>query len=1260
MARNCKIYPISPQIIVKKVTAEGSGGGEYSPLRLAINISMREKSAAANEAKWYNNKDYMSNLRIRAVACFSSKNAPYYDFITQRFNEYLNKEGMFTDLSDGQLKFMPQRDFIQKIDKVFSTHGLQTRTTQEDNGRYILRTEPAPLEGINFASDWYSPYEIESPQQTFRDKAHNYPTMSALRFANGQDPDIIRDIPHPLGDTVLYDASVNELVGKNPFSRKVAEVYAGGTPEERTLVLEDVSLSDIVLDIGGGVTGPQVVTNPFSHLSIYIFAYLDYEKVATARGIPPADQRRQRSIGKNAVQYKNAFVTGMGRTVQVTPVGIKNIYPPLSSVQSFENSTGMDMIAANQISSPDARKMDIISTKMSEITTTGAGLYGDYHSPVKATSLNSSVAKIIKNQNYFTPMWLTRNEEDNASYCFGVDKKNIFMAKAVFPALYQDNRGNAQSDLLGGFSYNGVNYRSRILNITTKKRFMERTASGNNSVSLTDSGPARIVPTSTYPVSTTPTPQKINLSLPRVASQKSGIEYYQGGDDYSSNMVNQSPGKYQYGVDLLLEDVSLVYVKSRTSMLRQHLSAVGEVLDILGVAGPRIINRKTGLLIEQLKTIKMKGGLNAESIFLTALGSYVENLRIFGIDVNSKVVPHTEKEMDNPLTAGRVYGKLEKDLSDVVSWYPNVASLINIKRSIGSLLGQIEDILLSREVQKLKPSLAVSQIGGVQTSPDNNFNFIECGHYFDETFICGQNNNFGYDYAPSSAWIYKHQIPPVPLWSTQSAQNRQGLLRVDTDAFQKRVRREFYKYFFQPATGNGSPPPDLDTTSFESSLWNTLTPRFIRTPGGQTLDQFRYANLSEDRGAPLGTTEYNYDEYAELLCQIIDFNSKAEYLNRSFYQAPESSGKNGDALNTKVNQQLKVKSACDVTPGHFEEFSTPERSGELEVITGLSQEQIQGIQRQVFGNRMFPDILGGITLNESRQSESVQSLEDAGARRERLTSEYKDATGSGPPFEATNLLFAIFGELSVDPSLEIYTYPPLPSSPTYQQDVFNSMTQTAERLGLLGDPEIKIRLEEEYAHLPAQIKSMILIAASNSNFGLGGPGSTVGTWQPKRPTLTTPVSDGQEHETLGDMPDSNSGLISYKQPSDRLRSGGEEYSYIKDPMKSYSKFLAFWMNYKQLGRIEYLSGFGSTAGGPGTRGEMKLGRPEWTSLTGEVFRSVQLMTAPLLCRIRTLVNEDLGFDPSGPTILEKKEIFELPIYNKYFLLGNQRPELRIP
>ena len=143
-------------------------------------------------------------------------------------------------------------------------------------------------------------------------------------------------------------------------------------------------------------------------------------------------------------------------------------------------------------------------------------------------------------------------------------------------------------------------------------------------------------------------------------------------------------------------------------------------------------------------------------------------------------------------------------------------------------------------------------------------------------------------------------------------------------------------------------------------------------------------------------------------------------------------------------------------------------------------------------------------------------------------------------------MFSILGELEID-SGEIGP------RRNYIQSTFNSFVENARNLGLDRN-NIRNAIENNFSGIPNQFKAMLAIAATNerSSFGNGFD------------AVRFELEDWDRLDNDG----RNIGAV---------YSGDQwpPYQLTSDMMKIYSKFLAFWMNYKQIGVIEYLDSFES-------------------------------------------------------------------------------------
>ena len=269
------------------------------------------------------------------------------------------------------------------------------------------------------------------------------------------------------------------------------------------------------------------------------------------------------------------------------------------------------------------------------------------------------------------------------------------------------------------------------------------------------------------------------------------------------------------------------------------------------------------------------------------------------------------------------------------------------------------------------------------------------------------------------------------------------------------------------------------------------------------------------------------------------------------------------------------------------------------------------------------------------------------------------------------------GELEFDNTIDFHTF---------QDNLLNNMRLFGGILGVTSQTissDINFTpdgLPNRLSHLPNQLKSMLGIAFSNEEIMIND------SFNIKRPKL-------YDHDPAG----RSANAISYH--NENNINGNPPYSMVYDPMQIYSKFLSLWMNFKQIVKVEYFDGFGSTVG-PVRRQDTddlvngnKPSMPIWRILTKEVFDAVMDLDPDiasnkenhLLCRINIINPTEFlpdSTDSSGADLtpddnseaarlrvenLSKcfgaPEILNLPIYHKYFCVGpsatvNPKEELR--
>ena len=191
----------------------------------------------------------------------------------------------------------------------------------------------------------------------------------------------------------------------------------------------------------------------------------------------------------------------------------------------------------------------------------------------------------------------------------------------------------------------------------------------------------------------------------------------------------------------------------------------------------------------------------------------------------------------------------------------------------------------------------------------------------------------------------------------------------------------------------------------------------------------------------------------------------------------------------------------------------------------------------------------------------------------------------------------------------------------------------------------------------------MVIATSDEELRLGSPLIPGSSFTARRPTLYD-----QDGSLFIDE------MISYYKPGQNI----PPFEKTTDPMKIYAKFMAFWMNYKNIFIMEYLNGFkdlnyrspiAETEAGrvrprrndePDSQFTDKAKMPKWDPITAEIIANVSKTQSNLFCRVRRLAPEDmfpalasLGNNAAQASqFFNSERFFDLETYNKYFFLSN--------
>lgn len=434
---------------------------------------------------------------------------------------------------------------------------------------------------------------------------------------------------------------------------------------------------------------------------------------------------------------------------------------------------------------------------------------------------------------------------------------------------------------------------------------------------------------------------------------------------------------------------------------------------------------------------------------------------------------------------------------------------------------------------------------------------------------------------------------------------------------QSRAHEEFKKYFSPMGASEISQDDLFDSPLYNEALLCHFSPETIYVNGRPTINQLMFKSQDSNQ------TEYDLDTYGRLFSDFIALKNNKNRLLEVTDQGNSISPDNRlfeNLAHALVSKDCQISSQ-DLSIKDF--FSTPKPKRVSDEATAKKDKQKQLAKNSSLD--VLPFMIGGINDESAGTNQYYSTLKDKileqGFDDELKNDPTSDRQGLREGMEPIKLAFSILGQMEIN----------LPS-----------MTEEAAKLNLTSQ-NIKEILETKLATIPNQIKSMLIVATDMTGQEFEGGLEAV------RNLSFDPV-DGEEAE-----------LVSTTMPNESY----PPYVPSLDPMLIYSKLTAFWMNYRHLCVVEYLSGFdkgkNTTFKGNYTKGVSSQNKTFSTIRKNESWKKLtpgaasDLAGKNVLCRVR-IANEKeniaLSADahPSRQIQFSHQELFSLPLYDQYFIL----------
>jgi len=1120
--------------------------------------------------------EVLENLRFRIVATYEKNTAQVFDFISQRFNEYLLHE-----VADHE-SLVSEPDYVRRM--------------REDNTSMLPSAALKESQPI-------------SPFSTNLGVIGNIPQ-------NGITSDGV-----PFG-SVFYDAPLLSLLPMDEEGNVIRRAITGSTPGNEPIILQRVHLDPALFDLSALVTGA------LDQLTFYMFIY-DISLMLRLEEMPFP---------------KISLITGMTGCQVATVIGDRTVWRETLPNGITIPIGGIDNGRYRNTSVHDAPQAEIFqqinSLADANINTAVNSMFDRVYGRLSKTILDEKPwrKELVSDNNLFSEFWQTKDGDEDHRFAFAFDLESCLIRNSYFPFLYRSK--NISEQIINSTGQMIGTDPSRVLsmNILRQKVSLDSIRSGNSL--STDNRDTRLTPHGTFPtevVGEASVIPKVYTSWGPTPTTMGKIIFYEGKSNFTTRSEVKgvgttrahSHGIYKHSAEYVVYDAAPIYMRRLVRFFNDAKYKVSEIFSTIVNSVPTNSGYQGGIVttgrdLYDPRTQRLNVPLNMIEV------------DFYGVRVTADVLLEG-------ITV--VYQAI---LDDLVPFVPGTNLREHFATEFARNQGLIDPLALQdleklidvgtqivyRKLTEIFPNdpmgrgLAMDQTSNLQRRGfcQRKVPLIRGQHAFSPTFIKGEDFGFGVDY------VFERD---------QGNYSDKGLKRIGTGDYGVRINKEFEKYF-QSADPNGRAL--MPTNTYLNPAYSYMSPIIVRVPERKTINQTSFGG---QRGPQV---KYDLDTYGQLFADIV--NLKASIKDRQIDPLLADKNRNtsrNEVLYDSILQSLEEHYGTEIVPESRSEYTAPEKSSGDFGITVLRGAPSRSTRLINNGPLLFPAILGGANntdpdvVNYFNISNWTFAPSAPGAKHP-SQAHMKPATILKRPIK---LPFAILGELTVDGDLNF--------SVNYEDLSFNSL-KTLGRSLRVEYSDIKGIIEGPAGqNLPNQIKSAIILAATNQGESFGDPDNP---FDACRPVLKDKDAGATER------------LISF---SDDI-SNEPPFSVTNDPMKIYAKFLTFWMNYKNIAKIEYLHSFGDTNTSSDFYTDIqpmaqvdnitksKTGLPRWEPLTPAAINTAATIGAKIMCRVRLIApieylkllrtNKELSSEQEDhlEEFFDRREALELPIYNQFFLL----------
>jgi hypothetical protein len=791
----------------------------------------------------------------------------------------------------------------------------------------------------------------------------------------------------------------------------------------------------------------------------------------------------------------------------------------------------------------------------------------------------------VKKATYFTEAFLTKDLRGYVRFLFGVDYLKAVRENTVFGKIFRyDNE-----ELLD--------------NVKIRSLTIKRVRASNSEDALKDENGITWFDYNEEPEevifhSTEIEPGEFNqrenergslreILLP-LRGDNPGLRFFTGID---KTITNVSYGKYQYGIELEVEDRTSLYMASLVDsllnsyqILKQYYNE-GVLIDNFDIESNTFSQKfqleKEREFDEQIEDIKESDpSLSEEQVeelaiermpWNIAASSYLTTMSILHKDFEQKKYADLMLSFIHPLTGN-----------------PNgVQVVLGLMETLANKISDAIGTQVTGKVSKWEPGQEQARPFSVkQRNGSVMLKTFKLSKYSSELFDADAPRNIGYDFLSAEG-------------NSQLEDSEDGLKTIAVSQYEARVNKETLKYFKNLEADINLKTDSITYTTddrIENTKYAFLTPSSVLFEGESSfLDQ--------------GEGLFDASKYIEKAVKIAKYNvSKGQTPVRITEKKTEV--KQNSPLSEK-QQRLKKILESMTSQGGLSVISLREYSREL-----LNTKDPANRKQTTRGKTKLVGIGGYFSIRDRALKEDISTRERASDGSSNDSDSFSDVN---PNTALISVLENIFEEGESTAKMV----------DTKQQEQKKVKQNTIQAYNL--------KEPQNFLDVAAE-KKITRLQFNEEVFKRGLKYQTYPSFSlfKQATTQTTTITDMRQ-QMIKDLPNQIKSLFVASVKEEAVVKNWFANNITTDPLGDPSQKLNFKLNYGIIRKIEVLTGFEV---GTNSDGKTQIKEPIWEMMTPELFEYAK--DKNVLCRMKRYENKKYG--------ISWFKSLELPVFNEYFIL----------